>query len=94
MVAEAFSPADTVFHQLAAVIIGKISYLWSSTAIPEVSSLNGTHQGVVVVFMAGCQFLLLSLPVTDGGYEVEPGMIGIGADHAVGVGEMVEEADG
>ena len=56
--------------------------------------MNGTQQTIIVVFMAGGRFSIRSLPVTDGGYEVEGRMIGIGADHAVGVGEMVEEAAG
>ena len=43
LVAKTSFSVDAVLHQLVAVIIGKISYLWSSTAIPGVSSLNGTH---------------------------------------------------
>ena len=56
--------------------------------------MSRTHQRVVVVFVAGRHFAIRSLPVTDSGYAVECGMVGVLADHAVGVGEMVEEAGG
>ena len=39
-------------------------------------------------------FLISLHLITDSGYEVECGLVGVLADHAVGVGEMVEEAAG
>ncbi|GAA5568835.1 MAG: hypothetical protein EGS44_06365 [Akkermansia muciniphila] len=91
---KASSPADPVFDQPAAAVVGEVSGGCRCGSIPGVPPLDRTHQRVVAVFVAGCQFAIRSLSVTDGGYEVEPGMIGIAADHAVGVGEMVEEAAG
>ena len=72
--------------------MGEVSGGCRCGSIPGVPPLNRTHQRVVAVFVAGCQFAIRSLSVTDGGYEVEPGMIGIAADHAVRVVEVLEEA--
>ena len=69
-----FSPADAVFNQLAAAVVGKIPYCDRCPRIPGIPLLDGTYQGVVLVFMAGRQFAVRPLSVTDGGYEVEPGM--------------------
>ena len=91
-VAEASSQADPVFNQLAAAVVGKIPYCDRCPRIPGIPLLDGTYQGVVLVFMAGRQFAVRPLSVTDGGYEVEPGMVGIAADHAVRVVEVLEEA--
>ena len=89
---KASSPADPVFDQPAAAVVGEVSGGCRCGSIPGVPALSGTHQRVIVVFVAGCQFSIRSLPVTDGGYEVEPGMVGIAADHAVRVVEVLEEA--
>ena len=44
--------------------------------------------------MAGRQFAIYPFLVTNSGYKIQFGMVGIAADHAVGVGEKVKEAAG
>ena len=44
--------------------------------------------------MAGSHFVIPLLLIVDGGHEVELGVAGVAADHAVGAGEPVEEAIG
>ena len=50
-------------------------YLKYLVKLSSYHRLAQLHQRVVVVFVAGRQFAIRALPVTDGGYEVEPGMV-------------------
>ena len=49
---KASSPADPVFDQLAAAVVGEVSGGCRCGDIPGVPALDGTPQGVIIVLMA------------------------------------------
>jgi len=56
--------------------------------------LNWTRQGIILVFMAGGHASISLFLIANGSHEVELGMVDVSANHAVGVGEPIEEAAG
>ena len=56
--------------------------------------MNGTHQAVILILVSGNCLPILGLLITDGGQEVELGMVSVAADHAVGIGQLIKETTG
>ena len=74
-VRKASSPADAVFQQFTAAVVGKISYCGRKGGISGVPALNWTRQGIILVFMTGGHASISLFLIANGSHEVELGMV-------------------
>ena len=86
LVGKVASLLELIIDKFTSTIISKVPCYCRCSGIPGIPALGGAHQVIVLLGISGQHVASPGILIADGGQEVEPGMVSILADHAVGIG--------